>query len=81
MGAVVTGAGTPTITVKPASSLDGVHWAVLPDRIEAGTYLAAAAITSSRLTVSPCIPEHLEPVTALLQELGCQLHMCVRLWC
>lgn len=69
-GADIAGAGTDIIRIKGVSSLNGVTYAVLPDMIEAGTYMIAAAATGGRLTVSNVIPKHLESVTAKLCEMG-----------
>ncbi|NJR41950.1 MAG: hypothetical protein HC767_04120 [Akkermansiaceae bacterium] len=71
------GIGTRCITVHPARHLKGLDWTVIPDRIEAGTYLEAAAITGSCLTVAPCILQHVQPVCDLLWQIGCELEMCV----
>jgi UDP-N-acetylglucosamine 1-carboxyvinyltransferase len=73
MGARVRGAGTPTITVVGVERLHGADYAVIPDRIEAGTFLLAAAITRSELRVTPVIPEHLGAVLTKLEEAGCTL--------
>ena len=73
MGAQVRGAGTPSITIVGVSELHGADYAVIPDRIEAGTFLLAAAITRSELTVGPVIPDHLGAVLTKLEEAGCQL--------
>ena len=73
MGARVQGAGTPTITIAGVQELHAADYAVIPDRIEAGTFLLAAAITRSSLTVGPVIPEHLGAVLTKLEEAGCQL--------
>jgi UDP-N-acetylglucosamine 1-carboxyvinyltransferase len=70
MGAKITGAGTSTITIQGVSKLHSTDYEVIPDRIEAGTFLTAAAITHSELLLSPVIPEHLLPVIAKLQEMG-----------
>ena len=75
MGAKVRGAGTPTITIVGVDRLHGADYAVIPDRIEAGTFLLAAAITSSTLRVAPVIPEHLSAVLTKLEEVGCRLEM------
>ena len=69
-GADIAGAGTDVIRIKGVSSLYGVTYAVLPDMIEAGTYMIAAAATGGKLTVSNVIPKHLESVTAKLCEMG-----------
>ncbi|MBD2422705.1 UDP-N-acetylglucosamine 1-carboxyvinyltransferase [Cyanobium sp. FACHB-13342] len=73
MGAKVRGAGTPTITIVGVERLHGADYAVIPDRIEAGTFLLAAAITRSHLRVAPVIPEHLGAVLTKLEEAGCSL--------
>jgi UDP-N-acetylglucosamine 1-carboxyvinyltransferase len=75
MGAKVRGAGTPTITIVGVDRLHGADYAVIPDRIEAGTFLLAAAITRSTLRVAPVIPEHLSAVLTKLEEVGCRLEM------
>ena len=75
MGAKVRGAGTPTITIVGVDRLHGADYAVIPDRIEAGTFLLAAAITRSTLRVAPVIPEHLGAVLTKLEEAGCRLEM------
>lgn len=73
MGAQVRGAGTSSITIVGVSELHGADYAVIPDRIEAGTFLLAAAITRSELTVGPVVPDHLGAVLTKLEEAGCQL--------
>ena len=73
MGARIRGAGTPTITIVGVERLHGADYAVIPDRIEAGTFLLAAAITRSQLRVSPVIPEHLGAVITKLEEAGCSI--------
>jgi UDP-N-acetylglucosamine 1-carboxyvinyltransferase len=73
MGARVRGAGTPTITIVGVDRLHGADYAVIPDRIEAGTFLLAAAITRSPLYVAPVIPEHLGAVITKLEEAGCRI--------
>jgi UDP-N-acetylglucosamine 1-carboxyvinyltransferase len=73
MGAKVRGAGTPTITIVGVERLHGADYAVIPDRIEAGTFLLAAAITRSTLSVAPVISDHLRAVLTKLEEAGCQL--------
>jgi UDP-N-acetylglucosamine 1-carboxyvinyltransferase len=73
MGARIEGAGTPTITIQGVDQLHGADYAVIPDRIEAGTFLLAAAITRSNLYVGPIIPEHLGAVITKLEEAGCRL--------
>ncbi|AEG14742.1 UDP-N-acetylglucosamine 1-carboxyvinyltransferase [Desulfofundulus kuznetsovii DSM 6115] len=70
MGARIKGAGTDVIRIEGVKHLNSVEHAVIPDRIEAGTYLVAAAITGGDVTVTNVIPEHLEPVLAKLKEMG-----------
>ena len=73
MGAKVRGAGTNTITVEGVERLNSIEYNVIPDRIEAGTFLVAGAITQSEITLISVIPEHLAPVIAKLKEIGCQI--------
>jgi UDP-N-acetylglucosamine 1-carboxyvinyltransferase len=73
MGARIRGAGTPTITIIGVERLHGADYAVIPDRIEAATFLLAAAITRSDLYVGPVVPDHLGAVLTKLEEVGCQL--------
>ncbi len=73
MGAKVIGAGGPTISIQGVKKLFGCNYKVIPDRIEAGTLLIAAAITRSKLRISPVIPEHLSAVLQKLRDCGCQL--------
>ncbi len=70
MGAKIEGAGTSTIRVQGVTSLTGAHYRINPDRIEAGTFLIAGAITAGDLTVANCNPDHLGAVIAKLQEAG-----------
>ena len=67
MGAKIEGAGTPTIRVQGVEKLHGAKHRIIPDRIEAGTFIVAGALTGGDLNVSGCEPRHL---TALLQKLG-----------
>ncbi len=73
MGARIRGAGTASITIAGVDRLHGADYAVIPDRIEAGTFLLAAAITRSSLRVAPLIPEHLCAVLSKLEQVGCVL--------
>jgi len=73
MGAKVYGAGTKKITIIGVEALSGTSHSVIPDRIEAGTFLIAAAITRSPLIVGPLIPNHLSAVISKLQECGCSI--------
>ena len=70
MGADITGAGTSTIRVKGVARLRGASHTIIPDRIEAGTFLVAAAITKGDLMISGCAPEHLRALIAKMQESG-----------
>jgi len=72
-GARIAGAGTDLITIEGVSELRGADHEVIPDRIEAGTYLAAAAITGGDVCVKDCRPQHLEAVTAKLREAGAEV--------
>ncbi|MEO0350150.1 MAG: UDP-N-acetylglucosamine 1-carboxyvinyltransferase [Cyanobacteria bacterium P01_A01_bin.15] len=75
MGARIRGAGTNTITIVGVPSLHSTDYGIIPDRIEAGTFLLAGAMTRSPLSLSPIIPEHLTPVIAKLSEAGTQVEM------
>lgn len=69
-GAQVSGAGTDTIKIKGVSKLHGVNYAIIPDMIEAGTYMIAAAATRGDLLVKNVIPKHLDSISAKLIEMG-----------
>jgi UDP-N-acetylglucosamine 1-carboxyvinyltransferase len=73
MGAKIRGAGTKTITVVGVPRLHSTEYSIIPDRIEAGTFMVAAAITRSEVWITPVIPEHLTPVIAKLNEIGFQV--------
>ena len=70
MGAIVRGAGTGVIRIEGVDKLHGVKHTVIPDRIEAGTYMAAAAITGGDVYVEGAIADHLGPVIAKMEEMG-----------
>lgn len=70
MGAKIKGAGTSRIIIEGVPKLHSVDYSIIPDRIEAGTFLLAAAITRSELILSPVAPEHLIPVIAKLRDIG-----------
>ncbi len=72
-GADISGAGTEMIKIRGVSKLHGVHYDIIPDMIEAGTYMVAAAATKGELTVTNVIPRHLETVTAKLLEMGAEV--------
>jgi UDP-N-acetylglucosamine 1-carboxyvinyltransferase len=73
MGAKIQGAGTDKIVVQGVEKLNGTQYEVLPDRIEAGTYLVAGAITRGIVRVKNTRPDHLDAVTAKLQEAGAKV--------
>jgi UDP-N-acetylglucosamine 1-carboxyvinyltransferase len=73
MGAHIEGAGTHKIRIRGVSRLHGAEHSIIPDRIEAGTFLTAAAITGGELVVERCNPEHLTAVLAKLTEAGVQV--------
>ncbi|MBO4422829.1 MAG: UDP-N-acetylglucosamine 1-carboxyvinyltransferase, partial [Clostridia bacterium] len=72
-GAKITGAGTDVIKVKGVPALSGCTYAIIPDMIEAGTYMIAAAATNSRLKITNVIPKHLESISAKLEEMGVEI--------
>lgn len=69
-GAKISGAGTDTIKIKGVSSLHGCTYAIIPDMIEAGTYMIVAAATKGTLRINNVIPKHLESISAKLEEMG-----------
>ena len=73
MGANIKGAGTDVIRVKGVEHLHGTEYAIIPDQIEAGTFMFAAAITKGDVTVKNVIPKHLESISAKLLEIGCEI--------
>ncbi len=72
-GARISGAGTDTIKIKGVDELHGCTYAIIPDMIEAGTYMCAAAATGGHLKVTNLIPKHMESVTAKLEEMGVKI--------
>ena len=70
MGAKITGAGTSEIRITGANHLNGCFSEVIPDRIEAGTYIIAGALTGHNLRIENIIPEHVESLTLKLKEIG-----------
>ncbi|HXC61938.1 MAG TPA: UDP-N-acetylglucosamine 1-carboxyvinyltransferase [Nitrospiria bacterium] len=72
-GAKITGAGTSAITIEGTEKLNGADYEVMPDRIEAGTYLAAGAVTGGDVLVSGCAPSYLDAVLLKLREAGVKL--------
>jgi UDP-N-acetylglucosamine 1-carboxyvinyltransferase len=75
MGGKITGAGTGTIKIEGVEELEGCFDEIIPDRIEAGTYLMLGALTSKRLKVYNIIPEHLSSLVSKLQEMKVKLDM------
>lgn len=73
MGANIKGAGTDVIRINGVQKLHASEYSIIPDQIEAGTYMFAAAITKGDVTVKNVIPKHLESTTAKLIEMGCQV--------
>ena len=73
MGASVKGAGTDVIRIKGVKALHGTEYAIIPDQIEAGTFMFAAAVTRGDVTVKNVIPKHLESISAKLIEIGCEV--------
>ena len=73
MGANIRGAGTDVIKIRGVKSLHKAEYSIIPDQIEAGTFMFAAAITKGDVTVKNVIPKHLESTTAKLIEMGCQI--------
>lgn len=73
MGANIKGAGTDVIRIKGVSKLHGTEYAIIPDQIEAGTFMFAAAATKGDVTVKNVIPKHLESISAKLTEIGCEV--------
>lgn len=69
-GARIRGAGTDSIKIRGVENLHGCTYAIIPDMIEAGTYMMAAAATGGTLRINNVIPKHLESITAKLEEMG-----------
>lgn len=70
MGAVIKGAGTETIRIEGVTEMHGCRHSIIPDRIQAGTYMIAAAATRGNVVIDNVIPKHLEALTAKLLEMG-----------
>ena len=73
MGASIKGAGTDVIRIKGVSKFHGTDYTIIPDQIEAGTFMFGAAITHGDVTVKNVIPKHLESISAKLLEIGCEV--------
>jgi UDP-N-acetylglucosamine 1-carboxyvinyltransferase len=81
MGAKIDGAGTPLLTIHGVKELHGAKHTVIPDRIEAATYMIAGIITRGNLLIKNCVVSHLEPVIQKLKEIGAEFTFddgCVR---
>lgn len=75
MGAKVKGAGTDSIKIEGVKSLHGTEHHVIPDRIETGTFMVAAAITRGNVLVKNVVPDHVRPIIAKLIECGCEVEV------
>ncbi len=73
MGAEIKGAGTDVIRINGKTKLHGTEYSIIPDQIEAGTFMCAAAISRGDITVTNIIPKHMEATTAKLLEMGCEV--------
>ena len=73
MGANIKGAGTDVIRIRGVESLHGSTYSIIPDQIEAGTFMLAAAATHGDVLIKNVIPKHLEAITAKLLEIGCEV--------
>jgi UDP-N-acetylglucosamine 1-carboxyvinyltransferase len=73
MGARIEGAGTSTIRIEGVETLHGADHTIIPDRIEAGTYLVAGAITGGDLTITGCVPEHVDALVSKMQQAGVEV--------
>lgn len=73
MGANIKGAGTDVIRIKGVKHLSGTTYSIIPDQIEAGTFMFAAAATKGDVTIRNVIPKHLESISAKLIEIGCEV--------
>lgn len=73
MGANVKGAGTDIIRIKGVRRFHGTEYSIIPDQIEAGTFMCAAAVTRGDITIKNVIPKHLEAISAKLIEIGCEV--------
>ncbi|TBL72620.1 UDP-N-acetylglucosamine 1-carboxyvinyltransferase [Paenibacillus thalictri] len=74
MGAKIKGAGTETIRIEGVDALHGCRHSIIPDRIQAGTYMIMAAATRGDVVIDNVIPKHMEAVTAKLQEMGAHIY-------
>ena len=75
MGAKVEGAGTNVIKITGVKKLKDISYNIMPDRIEAGTFLCAAGITGGKLQLNNVVPEHIGPIINKLEECGCKFQI------
>ncbi len=75
MGARISGAGTDTICVQGVEKLKPVRYSIMPDRIEAGTFMVASAMTNGDVLIKDIVPEHIKPLTAKLLEMGADIEI------
>lgn len=73
MGANIKGAGTDVIRIKGVKRLHGCTYSIIPDQIEAGTFMMAAAATHGDVVIQDIIPKHMESISAKLIEMGCRI--------
>ena len=73
MGARISGAGTDTVKIRGVDALTGGSYAIIPDQIEAGTYMAAAAATGGNVLIKNVIPKHMDCITSKLAEMGAEI--------
>ena len=73
MGANITGAGTDVIKVRGVKRLRGGHYSIIPDQIEAGTYMAAVAAAGGKVRIQNVIPKHLDCISSKLREMGVKI--------
>ncbi|MGN0489559.1 MAG: UDP-N-acetylglucosamine 1-carboxyvinyltransferase [Ruminococcus sp.] len=73
MGAQIRGAGTDVIKIRGVDFLHGITYSIIPDQIEAGTYMCAAVATRGKVLVKNITPKHLDSITAKLREIGCEI--------
>ncbi len=73
MGAHISGAGTDTVKIRGVAQLQGGNYAIIPDQIEAGTYMAAAAATGGNVLVRNVIPKHMDRISTKLHEMGAKI--------
>lgn len=75
LGADIKGAGTSTLKINGVDSLHGSEYQIIPDRIEAGTYMCIAAAVGEEITINNIVPKHVEALTVKLKELGVDIQV------